>query len=81
MAEGFDQWSTGSWPAHATPHARAGVELGPACRFVGTQAHSFENSMCGGKVKIVAAVTEPSSIRTYLDGLGCGSNYGTPSWM
>ena len=25
---------------------------------------------CGGTVKIVAAVTEPSSIRTYLDGVG-----------
>ena len=25
---------------------------------------------CGGTVKIVAAVTEPASIRTYLDGVG-----------
>ena len=29
-----------------------------------------EGDQCGGKVKIVAAVTDPMSIRTYLEGVG-----------
>jgi len=28
---------------------------------------------CGGKMKIIAALTEPLAIRTYLDGIGLAS--------
>ena len=28
---------------------------------------------CGGKMKIIAALTEPLAIRTYLDGVGLAS--------
>ena len=28
---------------------------------------------CGGKMKIIAALTEPQAIRTYLDGVGLAS--------
>ena len=34
------------------------------------QPGSHPGRRCGGQVKIVAAVTEPGSIRTYLEGIG-----------
>ena len=57
------------------PHIAVGPDGGSRgfSLHAATRVFQFELTVCdrcGGKVKIVAAVTDPRSIRTYLEGVG-----------